>query len=831
MDLTQKKLTSEEWNALERPISKEEDRILQMIQDGFGDVNISFNDTQSLMNFIKVTENIDMHHSYFFEKYFKKIVLKLVSKYSLDISQTKTKKKTKPLKKRELIRIANVDKKIDEMHDKIIEFVLLSLLSKYLKIVNSKTKNDEKISKSYLIYYTISQIMKYNIRNMNPEIINLSQLILSKFKNKMKKKKFVKYAFKFIEENKELHKYKDIKLYEHQKQIFTNCKSNEPKLILYQAPTGTGKTITPMGLVSKHNSTPKRRILFVCAAKHIGLQLAKSCISMNIKIAVAFGCSDPGGIRLHYFAAKDYVKNRRTGGIFRVDNSVGDDVQIMISDIRSYLPAMRYMLAFNKPEELIWYWDEPTITLDYKEHEYHQILQDNWQKNEIPNVILSSATLPSKEDIHPCIQSYMSKFNSTNIVSITSHDCTKTIPILDSKGFVVLPHFVYETFDELKKSLDHIKKFQTILRHFDLREISSFIIYVNKHIDIKDRYKIENYFEEISEISSISIKQYYVKLLGSLKNNYEAVYNHFKEVRKPLYKSCIKITTEDSYSLTDGPTIYMVENVKKIAQYCLKTSKIPASILDFMHEIINKNDRLGAKIDELERELIKNEDEVSSGDNRKGKETSRVSKNKKDSREGSDDQYKKEKEVMQKINGLKSMLIKLELDNEFVPNTHEHLEKYDKLEAGQNAFSSDIEENIIEKIMLLNIDAIWKVLLMMGIGVFTNEYSSDVYKGKDKMYRDYIAIMKELAQKQQLYLIIASTDYIYGTNYQFCHGYIGKDLVNLTQEKAIQAIGRVGRKNTSGVYSIRLRNDDLIHLLFKKSENMIEVNNMNKLFG
>ena len=53
----------------------------------------------------------------------------------------------------------------------------------------------------------------------------------------------------------------------------------------------------------------------------------------------------------------------------------------------------------------------------------------------------------------------------------------------------------------------------------------------------------------------------------------------------------------------------------------------------------------------------------------------------------------------------------------------------------------------------------------------------------------------------------------------------------MTQEKAIQAIGRVGRKNTSGNYSIRLRNNDLIHRLFMKSENMIEVNNINRLFA
>ena len=35
-------------------------------------------------------------------------------------------------------------------------------------------------------------------------------------------------------------------------------------------------------------------------------------------------------------------------GIFRVDNEVGDNVEIMISDVMSYLPAMHYMLALMK---------------------------------------------------------------------------------------------------------------------------------------------------------------------------------------------------------------------------------------------------------------------------------------------------------------------------------------------------------------------------------------------------------------------------------------------------------------------------------------------------
>ena len=46
--------------------------------------------------------------------------------------------------------------------------------------------------------------------------------------------------------------------------------------------------------------------------------------------------------------------------------------------------------------------------------------------------------------------------------------------------------------------------------------------------------------------------------------------------------------------------------------------------------------------------------------------------------------------------------------------------------------------------------------------------------------------MKELAENKSLYLIIANSDYIYGTNYQFRYCHLGKDMKNMTQEKVIQ---------------------------------------------
>ena len=90
--------------------------------------------------------------------------------------------------------------------------------------------------------------------------------------------------------------------------------------------------------------------------------------------------------------------------------------------------------------------------------------------------------------------------------------------------------------------------------------------------------------------------------------------------------------------------------------------------------------------------------------------------------------------------------------------------------------------------------------------------------------------MKKLADKQLLYLIIADSDYIYGTNYQFCHGYLSKDL-HMTQEKIIQALGRIGRNNIQQEYSARFRDDDQIKTLFTKfrSEDKPEVLNMNIL--
>ena len=791
MDLNQRKLTKDEWGGIELPLQQDELRIVKLIIRGYHNVMVSENTNMSLLTYLKISNSKEID-IYIYTQYLEPELQKQANKFNFKIATFKKQKNI--VKKKDLIRFANTDKNLINHKEHLFEFILIELIGNMYKNINT--------NKWLYYYYTIKVISRYNVLQKNQTLMRLISKIINELEEKASITDLVFMAKDIIESNSYLLKYADDTLYEHQKKLFTISKSLNPKLIQYIAPTGTGKTLSPLGLSEGH------KIIFVCAARHVGLALAKAAISSNKKVAFAFGCGDAEDIRLHYSAAKDYKRNQRTGSIAKVDNTVGDLVEIMISDIKSYIPAMLYMLAFNKRENIILYWDEPTIALDYKEHEFHKIIQKNWRENLIPNVVLSSATLPQPEDMQPTIQDFKSRFVNAEVHAIISHDSKKTIPLIDKNGYIAMPHYLSDSYQDVKNMSKHCKKYKTLMRYIDFGEAIKFVKHVNLVGGlISDRYKCQNYFTSFETITMTNIKNYYFTVLQHIKpEQWSTIIHEINLKREKYHVSNINIVTKDAYTLTDGPTIFLADDIHKIGKFCLQQAEIPKVVIKDITEAISYNSVINNRVATLQKDY----EDGTKEDEKKEKKIS-------------DGRVKPEmKRLLLNIEELQSCVKTVALDPLFIPNTIEHLERFkNKNKSNGTPFICNITEDIVEKIMLIDdIADSWKMLLLMGIGVFASHESIR-----------YTEIMKKLAQQQKLYIIIASTDYIYGTNYQFCHSYISKDLTNMSQEKCIQAMGRVGRKKIQQDYSIRFRDDNLIKMLFTEEKEKPEVINMSLLFN
>lgn len=890
MDLKQTKLTRTEWDSIETPVSPDEKIILDLIVRGYENVQIKENETSSLFTFTKVEKTPEIE-LFLYKKYFEPIIEKIAKTAKLDdVVAIKNKDNAlKKLKSIDSMRLKNLETNIDKNRTQIFEFLLLDLCSQFCNEIDRKST---KINQSGFYLYTLIQLKKSTIAHINSHVVKFVDFIVEKGNQRIKLSDVIENAYEFIERNPYLIKYEDRQLYTHQKQLFSLFRRNQstftPKLVLYIAPTGTGKTLSPLGLSCgsiKNEITDEngdkllnkkgepilamipQRVIFVCVARHIGLALAKSAISIEKKIAFAFGCETASDIRLHYYAAVNYTKNDRSGGIGKVDNSIGSNVEIMICDVQSYLVAMHYMLAFNEKENIVTYWDEPTISMDYTDHELHGVIHKNWVENQIPNVVLSCATLPKESEILPTISDFKERFDCAEIISITSYDCRKSISIVNRHGFSVLPHTLFSQYNELMECVAHCQENMTLLRYFDLNEIVRFLVYINRNQWVDPAYQIDGYFANISEITMNSLKLYYLDVLrhlsdpakwGEIHNymttthmsKFEIRQNNNNNMKKsyslndgdnsknkisghPLSRSFsvdpsnrnqtmnqktgVFVTTSDAYTLTDGPTIFITEDVMKIGQFYIQQSKIPETIFKDILQKINKNSELSERIAKLERLL-----EDKSGVDVKANKSSSDKTDKGEKRKVADieNMSGNAQSIHADIDRLRSEIQYISMDAKYIPNTKPHQEIWIPGHGFQeSAFVANIDERVVKSIMSIDVDNTLKLLLLLGIGVFLESPQSD-----------YIEILKELAVKQRLFMIIAASDYIYGTNYQFCHGFIGKDLENMTQQKTIQAMGRIGRNNIQQSYTVRFRDDEMIANLFKRPAANLEAENMCRLF-
>jgi hypothetical protein len=775
---------------------------------------------------------------FLYDKYFKENIVLSLKKYkklrliTVDDTYLLMKKTTIEIKKADQIRLKNSEVILHMnvtfehtlMH---MSDIMTNALQNIMTNTNTTTKNNLQNTVHTTIidtntdtdelqllynYYTLLHIKSSTIVNTNKYVlyyINKILLIVSTLFTNISERCYL-YSHHIIEKNNNILHYNDLTLYVHQKelfQIFSKMNESVPTLVLYTSPTGSGKTLSPIGLSTGYH------IIYICAARHVGISLARSCISIGKRVAFAFGCTAANDIRLHYSAAVDYTVNKKSGGIKKVDNDNGSRVEIMICDIESYLIAMYYMLSFFPETNIILFWDEPTISLDVANHELHSIISNIWQKNTITKIILSSATLPNIEKIRDVVDDFRSTFDNSQYFTISSHDYKKTINILDSKGYSIVPHTLFSTHDLIVESMKHCQSNLSLLRYIDLRQILLFSVYVEKNNILEKRYTVKEYFLHSSTITLMDIKLYYLyiikhispdqwsQLYTSLQLHRISIYDELPLKKKStLSNSGMLLTTEHAHTLTDGPTIFLTDKITDIGQFLFENTSIDKNCITKLLNVINSNEKIRLKIEELNKTL---DDQVGTDDKKMSKEIYTTSI----------------KKTLQHIDELQNTVQPLSINNIYIPNSLSHQDTW--LHTRQlNSFLVLMEESIIIRVMQINISTQAKLLLLLGIGLFEKEtYDNTIY----------LELIKELTEQQKIFIIIASSDYIYGTNYQFCHGFIGKDLV-LSQEKIIQSFGRIGRGNIQQDYTIRLRDDKICRTLFLPDAENIEAINMSRLF-
>ena len=113
----------------------------------------------------------------------------------------------------------------------------------------------------------------------------------------------------------------------------------------------------------------------------------------------------------------------------------------------------------------------------------------------------------------------------------------------------------------------------------------------NKIVD--DINKITNKYHQLSELTMNTIKLHYLSILEKVnKSEWPTIYSSMQSDRIAKYESNIHVATTDSHTLTDGPTIFLANNVEKISKFILQGVKIPDQVIKDMMNSIEHNDKI-----------------------------------------------------------------------------------------------------------------------------------------------------------------------------------------------------------------------------------------------
>ena len=369
------------------------------------------------------------------------------------------------------------------------------------------------------------------------------------------------------------------KLYAEQKrtldEICDKVRDDRPLLLGNQMPTGTGKTFLAVPLAKKVSTLKvNKTVLFACSNELVNKDVASTALLGDdlhlwlAKLVRPEGTSVPMVLlRPHKrcFPAtwkKIYKKEDKdkTGSVEEqwrfYTKATGKTPDILVADLEATLEILKEAPLFDNP--FIAYIDE-FVSDDASNRLMAQIC------HYLPRqTVLLSAILPKFDKMPRIVGDFLERHDATEtcMARVATADVNISCAVVDSQGFLRMPHHQVKTLEDLETLHREILVNPRIRRAYPIKHVYHW----SKSMDgvlAKNGMTFSERFPDIGKISTSRVIDYAIEIIAFLSANPEHIHD-FQEYRPSIMPppDSTKMFTEQSVHY-DGKTLFITKDVMR----------------------------------------------------------------------------------------------------------------------------------------------------------------------------------------------------------------------------------------------------------------------------
>lgn len=735
----------------------------------------------------------------------------------------KNKEKKVVMKKEDIIREQNTNKRIIEDFDKVLNTFdkekmnyKYGIQNKYIELrmitliycVWYQTKNEKEKNKAmtekkrellYELYIVISKVLKFlesyenmiNNTEKNAKTRKISTTAINDLKlaqeelNKMcpfDGLRLYEYAPRLViyTDFDEVIPKSGIKLRRSQQELINVIDKHQDSgfFISFSAMAGAGKTTTaPTVITTKidsYNMTNGTNIqlIFCCNIDSVRGEVARVAYNAGIKFGIA--TTDAfGNIRIsNHYSTEDH--NR----ILIVADPKSAHKLLLDDRVNRLCGNGKYWLFV----------DEPTVDAD---DQNSQILQDNMKvlMNAPKHTILASATMCDLKHIQSIID-YYKKTNQVDenafIGAVYSNEIMIGCDVYTFDNERLFPHIGCKTKDDILKTIDAIHKNPFFCRMYTT-QVALHLRSLMIKAGIKNLPDIEERFKKVENLSLDKVREVCLEMLMILSNESTQIITKICSTSIKTHEEEPKQESDDDLLFEDEIDQSNSMNLSQLGTY--QAYRYPGMNL--------------VMADDPVAFAMKNFETLINDFKKSGKTIKSLNNN-----------YKKKQEIFAdtvarleqrtKNNDIRNQQIdtlqsehapKIEFDEVFQINSKDHLRKY-AAHVNKKSDKYDLKQSIrkmpvLELINYENINVSDELVMLLYAGVGIYAPSSRI------LSHEYISTVLEFASNGNLAYVIADKSMSFGTNYPFVRTIFPEDFTQYSINSLLQAMSRAGRVGRS----------------------------------